>query len=37
MNFAMRYRNLLQSLLRKGTLSPTDVAEIEAALAWVGD
>ena len=47
MDFAMRYRNLLQTLLDrhngKGTsmmitaLSPTDVAEIEAALAWVGD
>ena len=47
MDFAMRYRNLLQTLLDrhngKGTsmmitaLSPTDVAEIEVALAWVGD
>ena len=45
MNFAMRYRNLLQTLLDRHNgdslaptiLSPTDVAEIDAALAWVGD
>ena len=44
---AWHYRNLLQTLLDrhngKGTsmmitaLSPTDVAEIDAALSWVGD
>ena len=47
MDFAMRYRNLLQTLLDTHNgggdslaltiLSPTDVAEIDAALAWVGD
>jgi len=45
MDFAMRYRNLLQTLLDRHNgdslaptiLSPTDVAEIDAALAWVGD
>jgi len=37
MDFAMRYRNLLQTLLGKGTLSPIDAAEIDAALSWVGD
>jgi hypothetical protein len=37
MDFAMRYRKVLQGLLDKGTLSPIDAAEIEAALAWVGD
>ena len=39
--FAWRYRNLLQTLLQtllqKGTLSPIDAAEIDAALSWVGD
>jgi len=47
MDFAMRYRNLLQTLLDrhegKGAsmmmtvLSPTDVAEIKEALDWIGD
>ena len=47
MDFAVRYRNMLQTLLDrhngKGTsmmitsLSPTDVAEIKEALAWLGD
>ena len=53
MDFAMRYRNLLQTLLDRHNgwhsgsiygdslaptiLSPTDVAEIDAALSWVGD
>ena len=47
MDFAMRYRNLLQTLLDrhegKGasmmitSLSPTDVAEIKEALDWIGD
>tara|TARA_R110000868_G_scaffold390671_1_gene660407 strand:- start:2807 stop:3046 length:240 start_codon:yes stop_codon:yes gene_type:complete len=35
--FAWHYRNLLQTLLDKGTLSPIDAAEIDAALSWVGD
>jgi hypothetical protein len=35
--FAWHYRNLLQTLLGKGTLSPIDAAEIDAALSWVGD
>jgi hypothetical protein len=37
MDFAMRYRKVLQGLLDKGTLSPIDAAEIDAALSWVGD
>ena len=45
MDFAMRYRNLLQTLLDRHNgdslaltiLSPTDVAEIKEALAWLGD
>ena len=45
MDFAMRYRNLLQKLLdghnsdslALAILSPTGVAEIDAALSWVGD
>ena len=45
MDFAMRYRNLLQKLLdghnsdslALAILSPTGVAEIDAALAWLGD
>jgi len=36
-DFAMRYRKVLQGLLDKGTLSPIDAAEIDAALSWVGD
>ena len=46
-DFAWRYRDLLQKLLDRHNgggdplaitiLSPTDVAEIDAALAWVGD
>ena len=44
-DFAMRYRNLLQKLLdghnsdslALAILSPTGVAEIDAALAWLGD
>jgi hypothetical protein len=45
MDFAMRYRKVLQGLLDRHNgdslaptiLSPTDVAEIDAALSWVGD
>ena len=45
MDFAMRYRDLLQKLLdghnsdslALAILSPTGVAEIDAALAWLGD
>jgi hypothetical protein len=41
----MRYRKVLQGLLDRHNgdslaptiLSPTDVAEIDAALSWVGD
>ena len=47
MDFAMRYRNLLQTLLDRHNgdgdplaitiLSATDVAEIKAVLDWLGD
>ena len=48
MDFAMRYRNLLQTLLDRSNnggndirqltiLSLRDIAEIETALAWLGD
>ena len=45
MDFAMRYRDLLQKLLdghnsdslALAILSPKGVAEIDAALSWVGD
>ena len=47
MDFAMRYRNVLQALLVRHNgdgdslaltiLSPADVTEIKAALDWLGD